>query len=207
MRKYFVEAIGTMIFVLTIVLVVAHAGTLAPLAIWSILMILVYVWGHISGGHYNPAVSLAVRVRGKLGFSKMIWYWAAQLVGAMVGALIASYLLGSSLTPATLSSSTGQIILAEFMFTFVLARVVLHVATDKEVEGNNYFGLAIWFSVLAGAFAVGAISGGSFNPAVSIWGAIAGIFSWNIIWMHLIGQVLGALFAWQLYTMVSGKKS
>ncbi len=202
MKKHLVEAIGTFFLVLTIPLAVTYAADLAPLAIWAVLMVMIYAGGHVSGAHFNPAVSVAVRVRGKLSLTEMFGYWVAQLVWWIIAAFVAIYLLWWALTPWVLSASLGQIMLAEFLFTFALAWVVLHTATDNNTENNSFYGLAIWFTVLVGAYAVWSISGGAFNPAVTVGGSIAGIFSRSTLWLHIVGQLLGAFCAAQMYLVV-----
>lgn len=202
MKRYLVEALGTFFLVLTIPLAITYAADLAPLAIWAVLMCMIYAWGHVSGAHFNPAVSVAIRVRGKMSLPDMFRYRGAQFVWAIMAALVAIYLLWGTLTAWPLWGSFGQVMLAEFLFTFALARVVLHTATDHETTGNSFYGLAIWFTVLAGAYTVWAISGGSFNPAVTLWGSIVGIFSRSTLWIHIVGQLLGAFCAAQCYLVV-----
>lgn len=202
MKNHLVEALGTCFLMLTIPLAITYAGDLAPLAIWAVLMVMIYAWGHISGAHFNPAVSLAIWVRGKSSLRGMFGYWVAQLIWAIIGALLAIYLLWWMLTPTALTASAGQIILAEVLFTFALARVVLNVATDHDTNGNSFYGLAIWCTVMVGAYVVWAISWGWFNPAVTIGWSLAGIFAWSTLWMHMVGQLIGAFLAAQLYLTV-----
>lgn len=202
MKKNLVEAIWTFFLVLTIPLAVTYAGDLAPLAIWAVLMVMIYAGGHISGAHFNPAVSLAIWVRGKISLTEMFGYRTAQIIWGIVAAFVATYLLWWMLTPGAVSASFGQIILAEFLFTFALARVVLNTATDNDTAGNSFYGLAIWFTVLVGAYAVGSISWGAFNPAVTIGWSIAGIFARSTLWLHLVWQLIWAFCAGQVYLAV-----
>ena len=175
MRRYAVEFIGTFFLVLTIGCtgLAAAPGVIAPLAIGSVLMAMIYAGGHISGAHYNPAVTLGVFLRGRCPASDVLPYWGAQLLGAAGAALIVSFALrGAPVTP--LPAPKLGAFLAEFLFTFALVYVVLNVATADATDGNSYFGLAIGFTVLAGAFAVGQVSGAAFNPAVAIGASIGG---------------------------------
>src|ERR1043165_287463 len=99
MRNYITELIGTFFLVFTIGLVIKGGKTdepfvLAPLAIGSVLMVMVYMGGHVSGAHYNPAVTLAVFMRGKLPASQVLPYWIAQLVGAILAAVMVYLILG-----------------------------------------------------------------------------------------------------------------
>ncbi len=170
-RKYLVEFIGTFFLVFTVasaVLLGGEHGVIAPLSIGFALMIMVYAGGHISGGHYNPAVSFAAAIRGALAWGQLIPYWIFQVAGAACAALlVANY--------AVLPEAAGcpfscvQLVIGEFLFTFALCYVVLQVATSKKTEGNSYYGLAIGSTVLVGAFAVGGIFClGAFNPAVAV---------------------------------------
>ncbi|HEX6588329.1 MAG TPA: aquaporin [Longimicrobiales bacterium] len=170
MRKLVVEAIGTFFLVLTIALAAlgGGAGALAPLAIGAVLMVMVYAGGHISGAHYNPAVSVAVLVRRAMTARELGGYAAAQVIGATLAVIIARVLLPRVADVADIEPDMLAMSIAEFVFTFALAWVVLNVATAEGTKGNSYFGLAIGFTVTAGAYAVGSISGGAFNPAVAI---------------------------------------
>src|SRR5262245_17075804 len=152
MRKYLTEFIGTFFLVLTVCVAVLSSPALAPLAIGSVLMTMVYAGGHISGGHYNPAVSLAVFLRGKLPVMDLLSYWGAQIVAALVAAGVARYLVHSPKAFVTVTGSDiGKAFVVELLFTFALAYVVLNVATSKDHPNNSFYGLAIGFTVLVGA--------------------------------------------------------
>jgi aquaporin Z len=197
MRKYLTEFIGTFFLVLTVGCTVLGKVEMAPLAIGAVLMVMVYAGGHISGGHFNPAVTLAVLVRGKIGFVDAAAYWAAQVAGGVIAAFCAKYLVNPS-SVASLSPSGRAMwaaLLAEALFTFALAYVVLNVATSRDHAGNGFYGLAIGFTVAAGAFAVGGVSGGAFNPAVAFGAATMGLFAWSKIWIWLLADLLGAALA------------
>ena len=170
LRKYLVEFIGTFFLVFTVAsaVLLGGNGVIAPISIGFALMIMVYAGGHISGGHYNPAVSLAAAVRGALAWAQLIPYWIAQVLGASAAALLVAHfttLPEVGECPFSLSA----VIMGEFLFTFALCYVVLQVATSKKTEGNSYYGLAIGSTVTVGAFAVGGIFClGAFNPAVAV---------------------------------------
>ncbi len=195
--KYLVEFIGTFFLVLTIgmtVLAPGDAGPLAPLAIGMVLAVMIFAGGHISGGHFNPAVTLAVFLRGKCPPSDVVPYMLAQIAAAGAAAALVPVLKDiaphTPIAPAVVPSLIG-----EFLFTFALCWVVLQVATTKAAQGNSYFGLAIGMTVLAGAFAVGPISGGAFNPAVAIGLVILGIVKGADVWIHLVGALAGGAAA------------
>lgn len=195
MNKFIVECIGTFFLLLTIGLTVipGSAGVIAPLAIGSVLMVMVYAGGHISGAHYNPAVTLAVLIRGKCTIADVPVYLTAQILGAAAGALTAQFLVGSGTAAGAIDVTKSLI--AEFLFTFALAYVVLNVATAKGTSGNSFYGLAIGFVVMAGAFSVGGISGGAFNPAVAIAAPLMGLMDWNNIWIHISADFAGGALA------------
>jgi aquaporin Z len=203
MKKFIVEFIGTFFLVLTIGLTVipGSAGVIAPLAIGSVLMVMVYAGGHISGAHYNPAVTLAVLIRGKCSIADVPVYMIAQFAGAAAAACTAQFLVGPGTAADTLDVTKSLI--AEFLFTFALAYVVLNVATAKGTSGNSFYGLAIGFIVLVGAFSVGGISGGAFNPAVAIGAPLMGLMNWSNIWIHLVADFAGGIVAALVFNMLN----
>ena len=193
-RKLVVEFIGMFLFVFTVGMATnkAGAGALAPLAIGSVLMVMVFAGGHISGGHFNPAVSTGV-LRGRMLANEFAAYITTQFAAAVVAGFVVRY-VGGREAHAVVASS-GKMLIAEFLFTFALVWVVLHVATARGTEGNSFYGLAIGFTVLAGAFAVGGISGGAFNPAIALGGMVTGLFEWSNIWIYFLADVLGGAAA------------
>jgi len=204
MSKYVTEFIGTFFLVLTIGLVVLGEVALAPLAIGVSLMVMVYMGGHISGAHYNPAISVAVLMRGKMPASDLVPYVIAQIAGAIAASVVAWVLFGQTFAPAPASSATmTQALLVEILYTFALALVVLNVATAPATEGNSFYGLAIGFTIVAAAFAGGPISGGAFNPAVGIGPTIIhatlGDGTWNHLWLYLAGPLVGSTLAAAVY--------
>jgi len=194
-RKLAVEFIGMFIFMFTVGMATnkAGAGALAPLAIGSVLMVMVFAGGHVSGGHFNPAVSAAVFLRGRMASNEFGAYLVVQFVAAVIAGLLVRYVGGREAHQVVASS--GKMLIAEFIFTFALAWVVLHVATARGTEGNSFYGLAIGFAVVVGAFAVGGISGGAFNPAIAVGAMVTGLFKWANIWIYLIADFLGAAAA------------
>lgn len=189
MKKYIVELVGTFFLVFTIGCTVIGngAGSFAPLAIGSALMVMIFAGGHISGGHYNPAVTLGVWVRGSCPTKDVLPYMLFQVVGAVGAAAAVRYLKGGAAIQA-MAPETTPALLAEFLFTFALVFVVLNVATSKDISGNSFYGLAIGMTVMAGAYAVGNISGGVFNPAVAIGISTMGLSSWSNIWIYLVAN-------------------
>jgi aquaporin Z len=197
--KYVYEFIGTFFLVFTVGMTVLEphsAKDFAPLAIGSVLAVMIFAGGHVSGAHYNPAVSFAVFLRGKLPFKDLIVYWIFQLVAAIAAAYLTMYLKGNPLVQAQHLDPIRALV-AEFVFTFALCHVMLNVATAKETEGNSYYGLAIGFTVLVGAYAVGTVSGGAFNPAVALGMSFMKLSFWSDIWIFIAATfTAGALAAW-----------
>jgi aquaporin Z len=204
MNKYIAEFIGTFFLVLTIGCtgVGAGAGVIAPLAIGAALMVMVFAGGHISGAHYNPAVTLGVLIRGKVNGADVVPYMVAQLAGATIAALAVKFLrAGVAVTPIT--PHVGPALLAEFLFTFALVYVVLNAATAEGTSGNSFYGLAIGMTVMTGAFAVGDISGGAFNPAVALGICLLGISSWANIWIYLLADFAAAVLAAVIFQLIN----
>ena len=200
LAKYLTELVGTFFLVFSIALASSSGSTLAPLAIGATLMAVVYMGGHVSGAHYNPAVSLAVMLRGKLSGADLLPYWGAQLAGGVLGALAASIVVGHTFAPAPASSASPvAVLLVETIFTVLLALVVLSVATAKATAGNSYYGLAIGLVIAAGATVGGPISGGVFNPAVGtsaiLTHAMRGAGSLADLWYYWVGPLAGAVIA------------
>jgi aquaporin Z len=169
-------------------------------------MVMVYAGGHVSGAHYNPAVTLAVWLRGRCAASDVPGYMAAQVGGALVAALAVGVLKGDAMhqvAPGTLSVVPA--LLAEALFTFALAWVVLNAATAKGTSGNSFYGLAIGFTVMSGAFAVGPVSGGVFNPAVAAGVTAMGLSSAANIWIYLVADFAGGALAAATFNAIASE--
>lgn len=209
MRRYVTELIGTFFLVLTVGFTVVSGTTAAPLAIGASLMVMVYMGGHVSGGHYNPAVSLGVFLRGKLEGREVVPYMLAQLIGAILATLAVRAVAGQTFAPAPGAGvGVGAIFLAEFLFTFALVLVVLNTATHPATDGNSYYGLAIGFTVVVGAYAVGSLSGGAFNPAVAtgpiLVHALLGGGTLSNLWLYLVATFLGGAAAAPVFRLQLG---
>jgi len=204
MNKYIAEFIGTFFLVLTIgcSVMAGVTGGIPPLAIGGALMVMVYAGGHVSGAHYNPAVTLAVFLRGRCPAKDVLPYMVTQIVASLAAAALASYLRPDFVATAV-SADFPRIAVVEFFYTFALAYVVLNVATAKGTQGNSFYGLAIGFTVLVGAFAVGDISGGAFNPAVAVGAASLGFITWANVWVHMLADFAGAATAAMTFMMLN----
>lgn len=190
MNKVLTEFIGTFFLVMGAAL---GEGLGAALA----LMIMVYAGGHISGAHYNPAVSLAVWIRGKLSLGDLFSYWMSQIAGALLAAVIVASIFSTEGVGVCVIPADGVAmgLIAEIIGTFALAYVVLSVATAKGTAGNSFYGLAIGGTVLAMATVIGKFSGGAYNPAVAIGLSIQKTLCWSQIWIYLVGSMSGATLA------------
>ncbi len=209
MPKYLTEFIGTFFLTLTACLTVTGDRPIPALAIGSSLMIMVYMGGHISGAHYNPAVSLALLLRKKFPSSDFVPYVVSQLLGATVAAYVAYLVLGKTVgvAPGT-GVSAFTAVLVEALFTFALALTVLNVACSEKTKGNSYYGLAIGFTIVVAAFAGGWISGGAFNPAVgtgpNVINALFGGGTWSTLWIYYVGPLLGGVLASVVFGIQEG---
>jgi aquaporin Z len=207
MKKLITEFIGTFFLVIAVTTcVLGDVGNLAPIGIGAMLMVMVFAGGHISGAHYNPAVTLAVFLRGKCAASDVPGYIFAQLLGASLASLVASaFLLNKTGSGMDLATNATQAITAEIIGTFALCWVVLNVATSKDTEGNSFYGLAIGLTITACAFSLGGISGGAFNPAVALGLGISNISGFNNLWIYGVGEIIGAIIAAYVFLFVNGK--
>ena len=204
MKKSVVEFIGTFFLVFTVGLAVRTSAPLAPLAIGSVLMVMIFAGGHISGGHFNPAVTLAAFLRGRCERRDVLPYWIAQFLAALVAALLVNWILQGRITGNAVLRPTIPSFIVEFLFTFALCWVVLNTATAKGTMGNSFYGLAIGFTVLVGAVTVGGISGGAFNPAVGLGVWTMGIESAKQFIVFLISEACGAAVAALAFRAING---
>jgi aquaporin Z len=200
MKKYIIEFIGAFFLVLTIAL----SGN--PVAIGFVLTALVYMGGYISGGHYNPAVTLTVWLAKKTKPSIALLYMLWQILGGLSAALVYFLITNNRFVPALgVGATSSQALIVEILFTFLLCSVVLHTAATDHTKGNNYFGLAIGLTVMAGAFAGGPVSGGVFNPAVAVGPIMADSAkigaNFNNLLIYLAGPFLGSMIAAVVYKM------
>jgi aquaporin Z len=204
MPKYIVEFIGTFFLVLTIGFAVVKPGAaaMAPVAIGATLMVMIFAGGHVSGGHYNPAVTLAAFIRGACPAADVIPYWIAQIVGAAAAAFIVIFVKGGPSADPPADPEVVKALVVEFLYTFALAYVVLNVATAKATAGNSFYGLAIGFTVVAGAYAVGPVSSAAFNPAVAVGITIMKLVMPAKIWIYFIANLAGGACAALVFKVI-----
>jgi aquaporin Z len=207
MKNYVVEFIGTFFLLLVIGLCVIEpgAGIMAPLAIGTALMVMVYAGGYISGGHYNPAVTLGVWLRGSCKARDVIPYMASQALGGALASLLVLKIKGSPVITAA-EPSAANLLIAEFIFTFALVYVVLQAATSKKTAGNSYYGLAIGFTLMTAAYSIGNISGCAINPAVALGLTIMGLSKLSNLWLFLVANFAAGIAAAITYKIVTTEK-
>ena len=204
LKKYLVEFIGTFFLVFTVCSAVflAGDGVIGAISIGVVLMTVIYAGGHVSGGHYNPAVSLAASLRGALSWVNLVPYWISQVLGAIAAAFLAGSFVQLPATAPSCPFTIPQVIIGEFLFTFLLCYVVLQVATSKKTEGNGFYGFAIGSTVLVGAFAVGGIlCYGCFNPAVATGLGFANVISWACVCVTVLVNLFAGAFAALIFNM------
>ncbi len=199
--KLIVELIGTFFLCLAVGLN-ANAGALNLIAIGSLLTALIYAGGHISGAHYNPAVTLAMIIRGRMKIGEAIGYWLVQIAGAAAAAVLVQFVFGQSGTGVSAIGELGAGITAELLGTFALVFVILHVATARSTEGNGFYGIAIGLTVVGAGYLLGPYSGGAFNPAVALSQSILEFFAWSDIWVYLVVCMAGGALAAYVFRML-----
>ncbi|NDA10406.1 MAG: porin [Verrucomicrobia bacterium] len=195
-----VEFIGTFFLVQAVGFAALTKSALGAVAIGLMLMVMVYAGGHISGAHYNPAVTLAVWLRGKLPKAEVLPYIASQVAGAVVSAVLITKFRGQG--SETLLTHPLRVAGAEFLGTFALVWVVLNVATAKGTAGNSFYGAAIGMTVGTGALLFGGISGAVFNPAVAVAGGILNLLPLQTVALYTVVCTVAGLAAAKLFLKV-----
>ncbi len=206
MKKLLVEFIGTFFLVFTVgaTLIPPGVGLFAPLAIGASLMVMIYAGSHVSGAHFNPAVTFAAWLRGRIPARDVIPYWVAQVAAALAAAWLMTFfkLEGSA---QELPIGIKAAFVAEFIFTFALAWVFLNTTAPRQAGGNSFYGLAIGMTFMVGGFAVGNISGGAFDPAIAAGFTLMGLLSRGHFEIFLLAEFGGAAVAALAYMLVNGK--
>ena len=205
-KKLIAEFIGTFFLVCTIhICALNGTSQLMPMAAGLMLIAMVFAGGHISGAHYNPAVTIAVFLRGKCSAADVPAYIFSQLLAASIASLLVnSFLINKMGAGLDLSTNAIQAIFAEALGTFALCWVVLNVASSKDTEGNSFYGVAIGLAFAACGFSLGGISGGAFNPAIAFSLGISQISGFNNLWIYFVGEFIGAVLAAYVYLFING---
>ncbi|MDQ3015415.1 MAG: aquaporin [Bacteroidota bacterium] len=206
-RKYVVEFVGTFFLLMSFCMATSGGlGQFAPLAIGATLMVMVYAGGHISGAHFNPAVSLACYLRGKLKAGDLLPFIVAQCLGGVLAVMLSGFFLESigTAAPAPKELNIVPALIAEVLGTIAVVYVYLNVYTAQRTAGNSYYGLAIGFVLMACLYVFGNISGGAFNPAIALGMTMADYTSWSSIWVFLVANFGGGALAAFLFQYVNG---
>lgn len=209
MKKYLAEGLGTFFLTLTVILVSNNdTEGFAPLAVGVLYTAMIYAGARVSGAHYNPAISVAMLLRGSLDRRDLPYYILAQTLGAVLSALIGGFLLacGDNADVQAHQNEGLCAVVAEFLGAFMLMYVFLQVITTRENKDQSFYGIAIGCSMTAGMYVLGNISGGLFNPAVALGASIVDLYFWADFWIYLVGPLLGAAAATTVYQLMFGKE-
>lgn len=204
-KKYLAEFIGTFFLVFTVdsVILYCKEDVIGAIAVGFILMVMVYASGRISGGHYNPAVSFACAIRGVLPYRQLLPYWIAQIAGALTASFTALPFMPAKVLPR-IAYTPAELVIGEFLFTFVLCWVVLLTTTSDKTKGNSYYGLAIGATVTVGIFAIGGVLGyGTFNPAVSLSLYFIKTGYWVFLTYSVFASFAGSVVASKVFKLIS----
>lgn len=207
-KRYVAELVGTAVLVLVGTLSILAAGetgapllVVVPFGFGLGLLIALYAVGEVSGGHFNPAVSLGAFLDRRLGASDLIGYWVAQLAGGVVGSLAVLGMAGQAAVAetATRFQSVGQGFLSELLLTTLFVLVILAVTRSATFGSTALVAISL---ALAGVHFAGIpFSGASVNPARSLGPALVGA-AWSGLWVYLVAPLLGGVAAWGLYRLV-----
>ncbi len=176
-----------------------------PIAVGVIITAIVYIGIHISGAHYNPAVSIAMLIRGRVSLQEATGYIFSQLLGSVLAALIVFWMNDAlMIIEPSETAPVSKILLIELIFTFLLIFIILFVATDRRTEGNSYYGVVIGFTVMLISYIGSGISGGAYNPAVGTGPILVDVIigdgeTLSNLWYYLVGPIIGAVAASYIY--------
>ena len=206
LKKCFVEFFGTFFLCFTVLFCVFMNvnPAVVPVAIGLVLAVLVYVGGPVSGGHYNPAVSIAIFLIGRMGAKKTFLYCIFQIFGAAYASLMFLWFVSSlAEAPVKADFTAIPLVTAEIVFTTLLIYTVIFTAISKRVEGNQYFGFAIGTSVTVGVAVAGGICLAALNPAVAIAVSLLGVATLKTFILTIAADIIAAFAACGLYKLLS----
>ena len=204
-RKFTVEVVGTYALTLT------ATASGSPIAIGFVLAALIYAFGNISGGHFNPAVTFAALVRGAVDVRTFFAYALAQIAGAFIGGAQHNFALtdqgmtfahNGGFPEVAQNASPGAAFLSELTATLLFTAVILNVATTKAQAGNQFFGIAIGFVLIALAQTIGSVSGGCLNPAIGFALPLLAEKT-DDIWIYALAPLLGGALGAGFFRMTA----
>ncbi|MDZ4747966.1 MAG: aquaporin [Saprospiraceae bacterium] len=209
-RKYVVEFFGTFFLVMTLCMLNAgDHSQFGPMAAGVMLIAMMYGGYHISGGHFNPAVSVATYLRGKLNSGDLLPYIVAQFLGGTLASMLAGFLLSATGAPVPSPKELEIVpaLIAELLGTLLFVYVFLNLTTIKKTAGNAFYGIAIGFTFMAILYTFTDVSGGAFNPAVALGITMANLTSWETIWIFPVANFVGGILAAFLSQYVNGPEA
>lgn len=198
MKKYVIEFIGTCLLVLTALMTLNNGSSvMAPVAVGGVIMGLYLVGGPLSGGHYNPAITLSALMLRRMGRTDAIYFVIAQMLGGLIAAFFAALLLNCDLASEvrTWNNGTTCMLLAETFGAFAWVYVLSHLTHIRADASWQSAALGSGFTLMAMMYALGKLSGGAFNPALALGFCVLGMVQWPSYWIYLLGSLLGAAAA------------
>jgi len=206
-RKYVVEFFGTFFLVMVICMTLSRGmEQFSYMAAGVMLIAVTYASFALSGAHFNPALSVACYLRGKLNAGDLLPYIVAQFLGGTLAAMLAGFLLSAQGTtvPAPKELLIIPALIAELLGTLLFVYVFLNLTSVKKTSGNIFYGLAIGLTFMASLYTFGSISGGAFNPAIALGMTTANLTSWGTIWIFPVANFVGGILAAFLSQYVNG---
>lgn len=212
--KALAELLGTFMFTLTIPLASLGIGTLSPLAVGFMLCAMVFTFGYISEAHFNPAISFAAYMNGRMELQRFVVYVIAQLLGSFCASLYGSAVADIAVpVPSSdlTSLSTLQTFLCELIFSFALITVFVHVCYSG-YRRSDFYGFAISFTFISAGLCMGGVVSGAFNPAIATGSQMVSCFNGDCeplvwCWIYWVGPLLGAFLASVVYQLLDVKDS
>ena len=211
-QSYLVEMLGTFILVLTVLLTAtSKLSFFPPLIVGAVLSLIIYAGMPFSGAHYNPAVTLAVHLRGRLAAIHVPGYIISQGIGAGLAAYSSSLLIGEF--DSTYGFSEKGVFdifsggMAELAGTFALVWVILYTATYERTAGNSYYGVAIGLTVVICSYILGTSTGGAFNPAVALGAMLSNLSQWGNMATYFVPELTAGILATLIFNRFAKKNS
>lgn len=205
LKKCLVEFVGTFFIMFTFgaALFPNSNNAFPPLAIAFIVIAVVYMGKSISGAQYNPAISLADSIRGKLSWKHLLPYVIVQFIAAAFAAYVLSFII---VVPPYSNETTFNIkamFACEFLFTFLLTYTYLQTVNCEKTKGNSYYGLAIGSVILAAFLATAGTSYGVFNPAIALALIVMGLAQIKLVVFTIIANIIAGAAAAGIYKITS----
>jgi aquaporin Z len=207
--RFAMEAVGNFVLVFAFGVAISTHSWFSPLLIGAPLVAMIYFSNRVPGGHYNPAMTIAMLIRRRLAVRTALAFWLVQVGAGLLAALSVHAIVDPRQLAVTAAMTLkGSTLLAAFalelVLTCALCCVALEVSTGNSQTVDDYYGWPIAFSVIAGAIAIAVITSDAFDPAVSFDDALLGIFSWPTLWVYLVSQLLSGIAATITFVSLAG---